>query len=320
MWYIFPTEKWIEEVVKSINEEQLKPEKSRFMIAFFSSMDYELVNYFKTYKNQISSYSGNNFHIFTPFIFDDNVVPDEEMKYMVDEFRSLGIPIKSKPVFVFFKLEETREGIYEPNFFGGFELNSFNNFHETLKEAIYNSTRTEDTHELQQTLTSVFGVRNIIDNRTIRQDLKQVISNKLPKNKLFISHSSVDKPFVRRLIAALGDKDLNVWIDEQEIEAGDDIQKSISQNLKASNYLIAVISKHSVSSKWVTFELSQFMGFADDRNIIPVLIDKGQQFPEPIDNLIRRLKYIDFSDESKWDKNIDELKRAVTNHSSNKSY
>lgn len=310
MWYIYPTEKWINEVVKSINEKQLKPEDSRFMIAFFSSMDFDFVSYFKTYKNQISSYSGDNFHIFTPFIYEDNLVPDDQMKIMVDEFCSLGIPIKTKPTFVFFKLEQ-RGDSYEPNFFAGFELSSFNNFHDKLKEAIYYSSQTSDTRDLERTLMQTFGVRNIIDNHSVRKDLKEVIAHKLPTSKIFISHSSVDKPFVRKLISTLSESNLNFWIDEQEINVGDDIQKSVSENLKASNFLIAVISKNSVNSKWVNFELSQFMGFADNQNIIPLLIDKGQQFNEPIDNLIRRLKYLDFSDENNWDKNIDDLKQAL---------
>ncbi|MEI6947342.1 toll/interleukin-1 receptor domain-containing protein [Paraflavisolibacter sp. H34] len=311
MWYIYPTEKWINEVVKLINEEQLNPEDSRFMIAFFSSMDFEFVDYFKTYKKQISSYSGANFHIFTPFIYEDSLVPDDQMRYMANEFRALGIPIQTNPTFVFFKLEKRGES-YEPNFFSGFELPTFNNFHVKLKEAIYYSSQTTDTGELERILMRTFGVRNIVDNYSIGRDLKDVISHKLPKSKIFVSHSSVDKPFVRKLISTLSGSDLNFWIDEKEISGGDDIQYSISENLRASNFLIAVISKDSVNSKWVKFELSQFMGIADNRNIIPIIIDKGEQFDEPIDNIIRRLKYLDFSDESNWDKNIVELKRLLT--------
>ena len=310
MWYIYPTEKWIDEVVKSINEEQLKPEDARFMIAFFSSMDYDFVNYFKTYKDQISSYSGNNFHIFTPFIYENNLVPDDQMGYMVKEFRALGIPIKFKPTFVFFKLEQ-RNGFYEPNFFAGFEMSSFSNFNDKLKEAIYYSSQTGDTHLLERNLLEIFKARNIVNNSSIRKDFKDVISRKLPKSKIFISHSSIDKPFVRRLISALSESDLNFWIDEQEIKVGSDIQTSISKGLKESDFLVTVISKNSVHSNWVNFELSQFMGFADNQNIIPVLIDKGQQFNEPVDNLIRRLKYLDFSDDQNWYSNINELKEVL---------
>ena len=54
------------------------------------------------------------------------------------------------------------------------------------------------------------------------------------------------------------------------------------------------------------------MGFADGKKIIPIVVSKGQKFSEPIDNLVRRLKYLDFSNESNWDKNIAAIKRALT--------
>jgi hypothetical protein len=75
VWYIHPTEKWIEEVVRLMNEQQLKPEHSRFMIAFFSSLDNEYVDYFKNNKDRISSFSSKNFHIFTPLIYEGNIIP-----------------------------------------------------------------------------------------------------------------------------------------------------------------------------------------------------------------------------------------------------
>ncbi|MDR6195694.1 hypothetical protein QE357_002746 [Siphonobacter sp. BAB-5404] len=94
--------------------------------------------------------------------------------------------------------------------------------------------------------------------------------------------------------------------------AGDDIQKSISKSLSKSDYLLLIISDNSTKSSWVNFEVSQFMGFADGKNIIPIVVSKGQKFSEPIDNLIRRLKYLDFSDNNNWDKNILAIKRALT--------
>jgi hypothetical protein len=55
----------------------------------------------------------------------------------------------------------------------------------------------------------------------------------------------------------------------------------------------------------------KIMGFANGRNTIPVLISKEHNFPKPIDNLITRLKYLDFTDETKWQANIQELKQVI---------
>lgn len=313
MWHIHPTEKWIDEVVKFMNEHQLKPEDSKFMIAFFSSMDNGFVDYFKKNKNRISSFSGRNFHIFTPLIYEDNVIPDEHWRYMRNEFQALGIPVKTEPTFVFFNLDKWRHDHYEPLFFAGFVCSSFRNFPNKLKNAIDTCIEVNDTHLLAQKLSEIFLSENIIRFDQVDYQLKQTITRKLPKSTLFISHSNIDKPFVRKLVDELSkDDSIKFWIDEKDLLAGDDIQKTITSSLHESDYLLIVISENSTTSSWVNFEISQFMAFAEGKNIIPILISKEHRFPEPIDNLITRLKYLDFTDETKWQTNIQELKQAIT--------
>lgn len=312
MWHILPTEQWIDGVVNFINENQLKPENSKFMMAFFSSLDIDFVDYFQRNKNQISSFSGYNFHIFTPLIYEDKVIPDEHWRYMRNEFRSLGIPVSTEPTFVFFNLNKSQHDRYEPIFFAGFECSTFNDFPRKLKNAIDKSIEVKNTKVLADKLSEIFLSKNIIPFDRVDNQLKETISRKLPQSTIFISHSSVDKPFVKKLEAELSkDKNLKFWIDENEILAGNDIQKSISESLSKSDYLLLVISDNSTKSSWVNFEVSQFMGFAENKKIIPIVISKGEKFSEPIENLIRRLKYLDFSDDSNWKKNINAIKVAL---------
>lgn len=166
MWYIHPTEKWIEEVVRLMNEQQLKPENSRFMIAFFSSLDNEYVDYFKNNKDRISSFSGKNFHIFTPLIYEGNIIPDEDWRYMRNEFKTMGIPLKNDPTFIFFSLEGG--GVpkpggwstyhYYPEFFAGFACSTFDRFPHKLKEAINACIEVKRTHHLAQKLSETFFI------------------------------------------------------------------------------------------------------------------------------------------------------------------
>jgi hypothetical protein len=313
MWHILPTEQWIDGVVNFINENQLKPENSKFMMAFFSSMDIDFVDYFQKNKNQISSFSGCNFHIFTPLIYEDKVIPDQHWRYMRNEFNTLGIPVSTEPTFVFFNLNKSKNERYEPTFFAGFECSTFNDFPRKLKNAIDKSIEVRNTRLLADKLSEIFLSKNIIPFDKVNNQLKETISRNIPKSKIFISHSSVDKPFVKKLEAELSkDNTLKFWIDENEILAGNDIQKSISESLSESDYLFLVISENSTKSSWVNFEVSQFMGFANNEKIIPIVISNGQKFSEPIDNLIRRLKYLDFSDESNWEKNINAIKVALS--------
>jgi hypothetical protein len=313
MWHIHPTEKWIDEVVKFMNEEQLKPEDSKFMIAFFSSMDNEFVDYFKNNQNRISSFSGRNFHIFTPLIYENDVIPDEHWRYMRNEFKALGIPVKTEPTFVFFNLGKWRYDHYEPSFFAGFACQSFKNFPNKLKNAIDACIEVNDTNLLARKLSEIFLSQNIIPFDQVDYQLKQTITRKLPKSTLFISHSSLDKPFVKKLVGELSkDDSIRFWIDEKDLLVGDDIQKTITSSLHDIDYLLIIISENSTTSSWVNFEISQFVAFAEGKNIIPVVISKGHRFPEPINNLITRLKYLDFTDETKWQSNIQELKQAIT--------
>lgn len=242
-----PTEQWIDEVVNVINENQLKPEESKFMMAFFSSMDSEFVEYFQNNKTQISSFSGHNFHIFTPLIYEDRVIPDEEWRKMRNEFKSFGIPIGTEPTFIFFNIFKSKQDKYEPTFFAGFECNTFNEFPRKLKNAIDKSIETKDTKRLANKLSEVFLSKNIIPIDKVNNILKETISRKLPQAKVFISHSSKDKPFVHKLKEELSkDNSLKFWIDENEILAGDDIQKTISESLKEMDYLLLVISENSI--------------------------------------------------------------------------
>ena len=313
--YLATTKKWIEEVVRLMNERQLKPESSRFMIAFFSSMDNDFVSYFRDNKDRISSYSGRNFHIFTPLIYESYTIPDEQWRDMRNEFKHSGVPLTNDPTFVFFSLESYTNASsrgYYPEFFAGFVSSSFDNFPNKLKNAIDICVETRHTHLMMDKLSEIFASPNILGQHH-GGELGSAIGRNLPKSTLFISHSSLDKPFVRKLVDELSkDNSINVWIDEKEILAGDDIQQTVTNTLRyESDFFLLVISENSTKSSWVQFEVSQFMGFAKGKNIIPIVISKEHSFPKPIDNLITRLKYLDFTDETKWQINIQELKQAI---------
>ncbi|NIM10821.1 MAG: TIR domain-containing protein [Candidatus Aminicenantes bacterium] len=319
MFYIHPTEKWIQEVVRLMNEHQLKPDSSRFMIAFFSSLDNEFVDYFKNNKDRISSFSGKNFHIFTPLIYEGNIIPDDDWRHMRNEFKSFGIPLESGvPTFIFFSLESggisEKDWHYYPRFFAGFACSSFNNFPTKLKKAIDACIEIKHNYLLAQKLSEIFLSENLIWHNHIRGQLCDTITKQLPKSTVFISHSNKDKQFVKKIVHDLSiDDSVRFWIDENEIQAGDDIQGTITRSLRASdtNYLILVISKNSTESSWVNFEVSQFIGFSEGKNIIPVVLSKGHHFPEPIENLIKKLKYVDFTDDSKWNESVQALKKAL---------
>jgi len=325
VFYIHPTEKWVDNVVQLMNEHQLSPDHARFMIAFFSSLDREYVEYFKSNKDQISSYSGKNFHIFTPLIYEGNTIPDDDWRHMRREFKSIGIPLESDPTFLFFSLEGGgiprgnggwRTYEYHPEFLAGFASAMFGEFPTKLKRAIDACIDINHPYRLAQQLTEIFRTQNLIHHHRYPQ-LSETISKRLPRSTVFVSHSSKDKAFVRRLVQNLAeDPSLRFWIDENEIQAGADVQRVITQSLRPTDtdWLLLVISEHSTESSWVSFEVSQFIGFGNGKNIIPVVLTKESRFPEPIDNLIRRLQYVDFSDETRWEHGVEQVKQVLRGH------
>jgi hypothetical protein len=52
----------------------------------------------------------------------------------------------------------------------------------------------------------------------------------------FLSHTSLDKPFIRQLAADLTANGISVWLDEQRIRVGESIPEKIAQGLAGSDF------------------------------------------------------------------------------------
>lgn len=203
MWYLYPTQNWISEVVEFLNEHELSLENSKFMIAFFSSMDREFVNYFRHNKNQISSFSGHSFHVFTPLITEGNVIPDRDWRYLRKEFQDvMGIPISTDPTFIFFSLNHLDNDHYEPEFFAGFTCSSFRNFPNKMKKAIDSCIEIDNHHQLTRILSEVFLSESIIPHARISHEFKATITRTIeekskPTSILFLAADPTDASRLR---------------------------------------------------------------------------------------------------------------------------
>jgi NAD-dependent SIR2 family protein deacetylase len=94
--------------------------------------------------------------------------------------------------------------------------------------------------------------------------------------KVFISHSHQDKKFVNILSTRLIADGILVWTDEKELALGDNISEKINNAISKTDYFIVVLSKNSINSSWVSFELSatRLKEISKQKNIIlPVLIE-----------------------------------------------
>jgi len=73
---------------------------------------------------------------------------------------------------------------------------------------------------------------------------------------IFISYSHADKTVARALARALETAGARVWIDEGELRAGDSIIEVIATAIVDVDFVVAIVSKASVESRWCTKELA----------------------------------------------------------------
>jgi len=126
--------------------------------------------------------------------------------------------------------------------------------------------------------------------------------------RIFLSHSSRDKEFVRRLATDLAEMGHTPWLDEQEIRAGDSIVAKVGEGVDASDYVVIVLSTHSVQSGWFAreWEAKLWQEISQGRTmVIPVLIEDCA-----IPTLLLPKRYADFR--KSYMKGVVELMNAIS--------
>lgn len=132
-------------------------------------------------------------------------------------------------------------------------------------------------------------------------------------SKIFLSHNSKDKPFIRKLAADLRSYSHVVWLDEQDILIGDSITDKIGEGLADSDYVIVALSSDSVNSSWVNREIQ----VATNREInegktilLPILIENIS-----LPTILRDKLYLDFTTEDVYQKSFKKLIEAIPDSS-----
>ena len=78
---------------------------------------------------------------------------------------------------------------------------------------------------------------------------------KIILSSIFLSHTSLDKPFVEKLARDLKRIGINVWFDKWEIKIGESITWRIEEGIRENEYLGIVLSPEALGSEWVKSEL-----------------------------------------------------------------
>jgi hypothetical protein len=133
-------------------------------------------------------------------------------------------------------------------------------------------------------------VERLVDAAVITKEVRH--AEHKHERVAFISHSTTDKPFVRRLAADLVAHGVKVWLDEQQMMVGDSIPEKIAQGLAESDFFLLVLSQNSVTSQWVKKELNSALVHEIERRkvtVLPIRIDDAKVPDSIIDKI-----YADF--------------------------
>ncbi len=93
--------------------------------------------------------------------------------------------------------------------------------------------------------------------------------------KLFLSHASEDKDFVRQLYERLKAEGFDVWLDERNMTLGDSLLTEINKGLSECDYGVVVLSPTFFGMKWARAELGALMALetTTKKMILPVWKD-----------------------------------------------
>jgi len=110
--------------------------------------------------------------------------------------------------------------------------------------------------------------------------------------KIFLSHTSIDKPFVEKLARDLERLGIKVWYDKYEIKVGQSIFWKIEEGISETDYFAIVIFKEAWQSDWVRaeFDAAWQKQMKNKRNIILPILYRDCEIPL----MIRGIKYADF--------------------------
>ena len=89
--------------------------------------------------------------------------------------------------------------------------------------------------------------------------------------KIFLSYSSKNKPIAHRLANDLRILGYDIWFDEWKIRVGQCIPTQIERGLEDSDFVVILLSQHSVQSAWVDREWKSAYWDEVNKNAIHIL-------------------------------------------------
>jgi hypothetical protein len=143
--------------------------------------------------------------------------------------------------------------------------------------------------------------------------MRSLVGKPIDYYSCFISYSSKDNAFARRLYADLQSNHVRCWFAPEDLKWGERIRAGIDEAIRVHDKLLLILSTSSVASGWVEREVRAAMDREQKENrtvLFPVRVDRAV-FESPFDwaTEIRRERNI--GDFTRW-KDHDQYQKAFT--------
>jgi hypothetical protein len=133
----------------------------------------------------------------------------------------------------------------------------------------------------------------------------------MPQFDVFLSHCSVDKPWVIKLKDDLLRYGVSVWLDKDEIRPGDLWVKVLEEGLLNSRAVALVVSPEAIDSGWVEEEYYRALTLAKNKQtplqIIPVILRDAE-----LPGFLEGRNWVDFREESAYSQGVWKLVWGIT--------
>lgn len=119
--------------------------------------------------------------------------------------------------------------------------------------------------------------------------------------RVFLSHSAKDNWVAHQMTRLIEERGITVFLDEKDIEGGEDIAERIRTALEECNEFVVLLSRYSVNRQWVLIETGAAWML---KKRMTAIVDKitSQELPD----ILADLKYVDLND---FDRFLEEVSR-----------
>ncbi|MBI3913063.1 MAG: TIR domain-containing protein [Chloroflexi bacterium] len=190
----------------------------------------------------------------------------------------------------------------------------------TRAEADFSHAASEPLTEANKILQDALdkGISTTLLISTVRQAIASLLSAQGKRHPLvFFSYSHADHEVVQAIASELQKQEIDVWIDTQAIQFGENIVETISRGLDSADFVAFFLSANSLKSKWSLMELnaamSRRLSTREGAVILPILLEDVE-----IPALLRDVQYIDLRG-GDFAKAVQNLVRAIRHFTKQKN-